>query len=82
MSQDQLIMMSDIMSMSASEVQLNFQQDQNEDSISYSHRPRDIGFESQQQPLQDDESVAYSSASFSSPIQQHVGDQENLSSSM
>ena len=68
-SQDQLIEMPDIMSMRVSEVQLKFYQDLSEDSRASEQRSRDIVLERQQQPLQDDVSVANSNMSFSSPIQ-------------
>ena len=60
-SQNQLIEMPDIMSISELEVQLNFCQDENEDSISPEQsRPQDNVFERQQQTIQDVESVSYS----------------------
>ena len=69
-SQNQLIEMADVMTVSASVVQLGFYQDQNEDSIAPQlKRSRDPVLEKQQQPLQDVESVAFSNMSFRSQIQ-------------
>ena len=73
-SQNQLIEMADVMTVSASVAQLGFYKDQNEDSIPPQHK--------KQLTLHDVELISDSSMSFGKKIEQNVGDQEDLISSM